>query len=163
MERMELTHSLRFLALAALAIVALAACGLSDFEGRDGVPANGLKVTQEEYGDIWVLVPKLGTLECAGSSAAVFHHGGSSYALNAQALEQGYSPVSPIRKVGDKLTRAHYDIAVASGDMSPNIRTFEQFRISFINTKVYDEEFPHLVDQLMGDLGAITDLALTLC
>ena len=163
MERIELTHSLRFLALAALAIVALAACGLSDFEGRDGVPANGLKVTQEEYGDIWVFVPQRGTLECTGSSAAVFHHGGDSYALNAQALEQDYSPVSPIRKMGDKLTQAHYDTAVASGDMSPNIRTFEQFKISFINTKVYYEEFPHLGNQLMGDLRAITDLALTLC
>ena len=163
MERMELPRPLRLLALAALAVLALAACGLSDFEGRDGIPSNGLKVTQEEYGDIWVFGPQRGTLECTGSRAAVFHHGGHSYALNAQALEQGYSPVYPIRKMGDKLTQTHYDTAVASGDMSPNIRTFEQFKISFKNTKVYYDEFPHLEDQLIGDSGAITDLALTLC
>jgi len=160
---MEPPHSLRALAWANSALTVLSACGLSDFEGRDGIPSNGLKVTQEEYGDIWVFGPQRGTLECAGSRAAVFHHGGHSYALNAQALEQGYSPVYPIRKMGDKLTQTHYDTAVASGDMSPNIRTFEQFKISFINTKVYYEEFPHLVNQLMGDAGAITDLALTLC
>ena len=83
---MNSTHSLKFLVLAALAVLVLAACGASDFEGRDGVPLKGLEVTRAEYSDIWPFDAKGGTLECVGSSAVVFHHGGDSYAMNQPAL-----------------------------------------------------------------------------
>ena len=160
---MKSTSSIIFLALAASAVLILAACGASDFEGRDGVPLNGLKVTVEEYSDNWPFDAKGGTLECVASSAAVFHHGGDSYALNQPALEQNYTPVEKIRKRGGKLEREHYDLAVESGDMSPNIRSYEQFLDSFGTTEVYYKEFPKLVDKLRGDLGPMADLALTLC
>ena len=151
------------LALAASAVLFLAACGASDFEGRDGVPLKGLKVTLEEYSDIWPFDAKGGTLECVGSRAAVFHHGGDSYALNEPALEQNYSPVEKVRKREGKLEREHYDLAVESGDMSPNIRSYKQFLDAFGTTEVYYQEFPKLVNKLRGDLTPMTDLALTLC
>jgi hypothetical protein len=156
-------QSLKFLGLAALAVLVLAACGASDFEGRDGVPLKGLEVTRAEYGDIWPFDAKGGTLECVGSSAAVFHHGGDSYALNQPALDQNYTPVSSVRKKGGKLTREHYDLAVESGDISPNIRSYDQFKDAFKTTDIYYKEFPKLVDKIRGDLGPMTELALTLC
>lgn len=158
---MKPTNPLIFLALATTVLV-LAAC-TSDFEGRDGIPEKGLKVTREEYGDIWAFDAAGGTLECVGSGAAVFHHKGDSYALNATALEQKYTPVEKVRKKGGKLEREHYDLAVESGDMSPNIRSYEQFLDAFGSTEVYYKEFPELVDKIRGDLNPITDLALTLC
>ena len=162
-EKMKPTRSLVFLGLAAFVFLGLVACGASDFEGRDGVPAKGLKVTLEEYAEIWPFDAKGGTLECVASSAAVFHHGGDSYALNQPALEQNYTPVEKIRKRGGKLEREHYDLAVESGDMSPNIRSYEQFLDSFGTTEVYYKEFPKLVNKLRGDLGPMADLALNLC
>lgn len=160
---MKPTGSLVFLVLAASVFLVLAACGASDFEGRDGVPTKGLKVTLEEYRSIWPFDAKGGTLECVASSAAVFHHGGDSYALNQPALDQNYTPVEKIRKRGGKLEREHYDLAEESGDMSPNIRSYEQFLDAFGTTEVYYKEFPNLVDKLRGDLGPMADLALTLC
>ena len=160
---MSSTSSLIFLALAASAVLILAACGASDYEGRDGVPQTGLKVTLEEYNDTWPFDAKGGTLECASSGAAVFHHGGDSYALNDPALEQGYTPVEKIRKLGSKLEREHYDLAVESGDMSPNITSYEIFLDSFRTTAIYYKEFPHFVDKLGGNLGPMIDLALGLC
>ena len=117
----------------------------------------------EEYGDSWPFDAKGGTLECAGSGAAVFHHGGESYALNEPARERNYTRVDTIRKRGGKLEREHYDLAVKSGDMSPNIRSYEQFLDAFKTTNVYYHEFPKLADKLRGDLGPMTDLALSLC
>ena len=160
---MNSTGSLIFLMLAVSAFLVLAACGPSDFEGRDGVPVKGLKVTLEEYSDIWPFDAKGGTLECAVTGAAVFHHGGESYALNEPALEIGYTPVEEIRKRGGKLEREHYDVAVETGELSPNIRSYEQFLDSFQTTTIYYKEYPMLVDRLRGTLGPITDLALSLC
>ena len=152
-----------FLVLAASVVVFLAACGPSDFEGRDGVPAKGLKVTRQEYTDIWAFNVKGGTLECARSGAAVFHHGGDSYALNGPALDQNYTPVEKIRKRGTTLEREHYNLAVESGDMSPNIRSYKQFVDAFGTTAVYYKEFPDLVNKLRGNLEHMSALALTLC
>ncbi|PKB79040.1 MAG: hypothetical protein BZY88_15340 [SAR202 cluster bacterium Io17-Chloro-G9] len=160
---MNSSSSLVFLALALSGILVMAACGPSDFEGRDGVPSKGQQVILEEYNDAWPFDANGGTLECAASEAAVFHHGGESYALNGAALENGYTPVEEIRKRGGELEPAHYQLAVDSGSMSPNIRSYEIFLDSFGTTEVYYKEFPELVDQLRGDLGAMTDLALTLC
>ena len=151
------------LMLAAVALLVLAACGASDFEGRDGVPLKGLKVTLEEYSDNWPFDAKGGTLECVGSGAAVFHHGGDSYALNEPALEQNYTPVEKIRKRGGKLEREHYEVALETGELSPNIRSYEQFLDSFQTTAIYYKEYPMLVDRLRGDLGPMTELALSLC
>jgi len=160
---MRPTRTFVSLALAASVFLFLAACGASDFEGRDGVPAKGLKVTLEEYSGIWPFDAEGGTLECVASSAAVFHHGGDTYALNQPALDQNYTPPDKIRKRGGKLEREHYDLAVESGDMSPNIRSYEQFLDAFGTTEVYYKEFPKLVNKLRGDLGPMADLALTLC
>ena len=162
LEQMNSTRSFIFLVLAALVVLVLAACGASEYKGQDGVPPSGLKVTLEEYSEIWPFDAKGGTLECVDSGAAVFHHGGDSYALNQPAVEQNYTPVEKIRKRGRKLEREHYDLAVESGDMSPNIRSYEQFLDSFGTTAVYYKEFPKLVNKLRGDLGPMTDLALTL-
>ena len=152
-----------FLALAASAVLFLAACGASDFEGRDGNSVDGLEVTRDEYGDIWAFNVKAGTLECVSGGAAVFHNGGETYALNGPALEQNYAPLDKIRKRGTKLVREHYDVAVASGDLSPNIRSYDQFLDAFGTTEVYYNEFPHLIEKLRGNLEPMTDLALTLC
>ena len=162
-EQMGSVQSFKFLSLVVLAVLVLAACGASDFEGRDGVPLKGLEVTRAEYSDIWPFDAKGGTPECVGSSAAVFHHGGDSYALNQPALDQAYTPVSSVRKKGGKLTREHYDLAVESGDISPNIRSYDQFKDSFKTADIYYKEFPKLVDRIRGDLGPMTELALTLC
>ncbi|PKB63928.1 MAG: hypothetical protein BZY80_04565 [SAR202 cluster bacterium Io17-Chloro-G2] len=160
---MDSTSSLIFLALAASAVLFLAACGASDYEGRNGVPTKGLKVTLQEYSDNWPFDVKGGTLECAGAGVAVFHHGGDSYALNDSALENGYTLVEEVRKGGGKLEMKHYDLAKQSGAMSPNMTSYEIFVDSFGTTAVFYKEFPQLVDQLRGDLGAMTELALTLC
>ena len=68
-----------------------------------------------------------------------------------------------IRKKEGKLGRDHYELAVESGDMSPNIRSYETFLSSFGVTEVYYNEFPKLVGKLRGNLEAMTDLALSLC
>ncbi|PKB82766.1 MAG: hypothetical protein BZY88_03735 [SAR202 cluster bacterium Io17-Chloro-G9] len=157
-----MTRSLFPLLLSAVTILVLAGCA-SDFEGRDGESAEGLRVTAEGYHNNWPFQSEGGILECRSSEAAVFHSKGDSYALNDAALEQNYTPVADIRKKGGKLGREHYDVAKNSGDLSPNIRSYEQFLEAFGNTEVYYNEYPDLVSQFRGDLTPMADLALTLC
>jgi len=54
-------------------------------------------------------------------------------------------PVEPERPTDGTLTRAHYDLAVGSGDLSPNIRSYEQFIDSYYNSVfIFNAEFPDL-------------------
>jgi hypothetical protein len=47
---------------------------------------------------------------------------------------------------GGALTQAHYDLVLTSGDLSPNIRSYEQFLDAYNNSlALFNQEHPHLV------------------
>ena len=151
------------LAMLVLGLVVLAACGRYDYEGRDGEPRGGLKVSESQYGENWPLHVRRGTLECLDSKAVVFHHNRETYALNAGASALEYPTILSLLGQSSSLGRDHYDLALSEGLLSPNIRSYEQFLDAFKTTEVYFGEFPELAERFLGKLEPMLELALTLC
>ena len=160
---MEATRASAALILATLGLLVLIACGPNVYEGRDGVPLNGLQISESQHGETWPLNVSGGSLECLDAQATVFHYDRETYALNDAALALNYPPVTPLQKRPSSLGREHYDLALAEGELSPNIRSYEQFLDAFQTQKVYYREFPCLEENFLGHLGPIRDLALSLC
>jgi hypothetical protein len=151
------------LTLLALGLLVLVACGRNDYAGRDGSSERGLRVSESQSDENWPLNVRRGALECLDAKAMVFHHGGETYAMNAPAAALGYTSITPLLGESSGLGRDHYDLAVAEGVLSPNIRSYEQFLTAFKTTAVYFGEYPELEERFLGELGPMLDLALTLC
>lgn len=151
------------LALLTLGLLVLAACGRYDYEGRDGLAQGALKVSESQYGENWPLNVRRGSLECLDPDALVFHHDRETYAMNAAAAALGYASITPLLGQSSSLGQDHYDLALSGGNLSPNIRSYEQFLTAFKTTEVYFGEYPHLEEQFLEPLEPMLDLALALC
>ena len=151
------------MALLALGLLVLVACGRNDYASRDGSSESGLRVSKSQYGENWPLNVRRGALECLDPKAMVFHHGGETYAMNAAAAALGYASITPLFGKSSGLGREHYDLALSGGHLSPNIRSYEQFLTAFKSTAVYFGEYPELEEKFLEELGPMLDLALTLC
>lgn len=151
------------LALAVLGLLVLAACGRHDYEGRNGVPLDGLKVSKSQYGDNWPLNVSRGTLECLDSKAVLFHHGQETYALNDAAVDLNFPSIAPLQKRPSSLGRKQYALALDEGVLSPNIRSYEGFLTAFETLEIYYKEYPEFEERFLGQLGPMVDMAQALC
>ena len=59
-------------------------------------PERGVLVSAAEYGDRWPLTVSEARVELIGSSVAVLHAEGRTYALNGTAQSRGYPRIDPI-------------------------------------------------------------------
>ena len=60
---MEATRASAALILATLGLLVLIACGPNVYEGRDGVPLNGLQISESQHGETWPLNVSGGSLD----------------------------------------------------------------------------------------------------